>query len=468
MAQRKTLTEAQVGVLRWIGDGCPEGVMKDDFHRISAAALARRGLVEVDGRRESWSAQITDAGRAYLEKVDGPEPLIPRQGNTSVTQQLVDEVIDAGGTLRLPRNWYGRGVDYRNRALLAERHRKVPPGKRLAVKAISDEELEIELVDAPGLGEAKLVEVEVPERVSRYHPAAKRFRDGKKSHEVSKAQLPRAARIVHALAREAERRDWSLQTVGDPQADAGGRAVLRIDVSGQAFSLFIYEKGVDNRGEWEAAKERYDRHAREWPGYGGERPPRSYDCDAEGELTLALACERDWRFRARQSRWSDRSSWTLEERLPHLFVEIEERALEGARIDEEERRVAEAEAARQEREKAEREEQWKKLMVRAQDRVIESHRAAQLRSRLDASDEAQRIRRYCEAMDATAADSEETAAWLTWAREYANKIDPIGVPTSLPEDPDLTHEAVQQHLPSGWSTYGPEQGWQPRRTPRSS
>ena len=463
MAQRKTLTAAQVGVLRWIGDGCPDGVMKDDFHRISAAALQRRELVEVSDRRADWAATISPAGRAYLEKVDGAAPPIPRQANTSVTQQLVDEVIDAGGSLRVPRRRYGgKGIDYENRALLAERHRKVPPGKRLAVDSVSKEELEIVLVDAPGLGEAELVEIAVPARVARYHPAAKRFREATEHHEVSRAMIPRAARILHTIAREAERREWPVLAGGSTKdAEQGGRS-LQIDLSGQQFSLYIYEKGVGNRGKWEAEVERHRRHVREWPRYSAEAPPRSYDAGGEGKLTLELAAGQPWRFRSRQSRWSDRSSWTLEERLPHLFVEIEERAVEGARVDEEERLAAEAEAARQEREKAEREEEWKRLMVRAQDRVVESHRVSQLGSRLDAWDEAQRIRAYCEAMDAAAEGSEDTAAWLAWAREYVEKIDPIGVPTSLPEDPELTHEAVQQHLPAGWSTYGPEHGWQPR------
>ncbi|MGZ4358012.1 MAG: hypothetical protein ACXVRU_14510 [Gaiellaceae bacterium] len=49
MAQRKTLTEKQVLLLRWIADGCPEGVMEDEFHRISAAALRNRGLITTRG-----------------------------------------------------------------------------------------------------------------------------------------------------------------------------------------------------------------------------------------------------------------------------------------------------------------------------------------------------------------------------------------------------------------------------------
>lgn len=461
MAQRKTLTESQVAVLRWIGDGCPEGMMKDDFHRISAAALQHRGLVEISGRRASWAATITKAGRAYLEKVDGPEAPIPRQGNVSVTQQLVEEVIDAGGSLRVPRRWYGNeGVDYENRALLAERHRKVPVGKRLAVTAISNEELEIELLDAPGLGEAELVEVPVPERVTRYHPAARRFREAKERHEVSRELLPRATRILHAVAREAKRRSWS---VAGSSSEDGERPDLRIDTSGQTASLRIYEKGIRSRGSWEAEVEHHHRMRRDFPYYSGEPPSRSYDKDAEGELTLALSSEREWRFRGRQSHWSDRASWTLEERLPHLFVEIQERAVEGARIDEEERLAAEQAAEREQREKAEREEQWRALLQQAMERLVESHRSTHLRAQVESWEEADRIRRYCAAMDAAHSDNEAAAAWLAWAREHADRIDPLLNPPGMPEDPEPTHEAVQRYLPEGWSTHGPEHGWQPRR-----
>jgi len=103
MAQRKTLSERQLVVLRWIAEGCPDGVMVDDHHRISAGALRNRGLVTTSGRGPSWSAHISDAGRDYLQRADGPNPPIPREPNLSVTQQLVVDVIAAGGSLRFPR-----------------------------------------------------------------------------------------------------------------------------------------------------------------------------------------------------------------------------------------------------------------------------------------------------------------------------------------------------------------------------
>jgi hypothetical protein len=41
-----------------IADGCPAGVMAGDSHRVSAAALRRRGLVTTAGRGSSWRARI--------------------------------------------------------------------------------------------------------------------------------------------------------------------------------------------------------------------------------------------------------------------------------------------------------------------------------------------------------------------------------------------------------------------------
>lgn len=155
MAHRKTLNAKQLTVLRWVGDGCPEGVLHGYDHRISAAALRNRGLIETFGRGPTWSAAITEAGREYLTLVDGPNPPLPRQANTSVTEQLINEVVAAGGSLRVPRkSYYDRtGVDFARRAQLAVRYGKVPEGKSLAVKTVSSEELEIALIDAPPRGQ---------------------------------------------------------------------------------------------------------------------------------------------------------------------------------------------------------------------------------------------------------------------------------------------------------------------------
>src|SRR3954449_9838743 len=102
--------------------------MSDHLHRISAAALSRRGLVRITGRRQAWAAQLTKAGRELIARSERDNAPAPRQANVSVTQQLVDDVVAAGGSLRVPRN-QGRkngGTDYRRRAELAHTYDKVP------------------------------------------------------------------------------------------------------------------------------------------------------------------------------------------------------------------------------------------------------------------------------------------------------------------------------------------------------
>lgn len=82
-------------------------------------------------------------------RADGPDPPKPRQPNVLVTEQLVSDVIEAGGSLTLPRrrSCDPGYVDYEYRVRLAERHGKVPAGKRLRVERVSYDEIRIDLVD---------------------------------------------------------------------------------------------------------------------------------------------------------------------------------------------------------------------------------------------------------------------------------------------------------------------------------
>src|SRR5699024_11654323 len=59
------LNPTQVAVLEWIQSGCPDGVYPNDSytHRITARALASRGLVRISGHGASWRAEPTERGR---------------------------------------------------------------------------------------------------------------------------------------------------------------------------------------------------------------------------------------------------------------------------------------------------------------------------------------------------------------------------------------------------------------------
>ena len=216
MAHRTdALTEQQRAILKWIGDGCPADVMPDDSHRISAAALRRRGLVRITGRGPTWAAHLTTAGREWIAGSESDDAPAPRQANVSVTQQLVDDVTAAGGSLRVPqhRAWEKGSIDFRRRAELAQTYGKVPAGKALIVSNATADWLQIDLVDAFGGHASELQPVRVPQRVGKHHPLVRQFRDRSAQHEVSRAALPRVLRILHALVQEAENRGYKIALV---------------------------------------------------------------------------------------------------------------------------------------------------------------------------------------------------------------------------------------------------------------
>ena len=73
MRRDELLSVRQIRVLKWIGDGCPEGVWSDFTYKTTGYALAARGLVEVVRRRDRWSAAITEDGQFYWRTAATPQ-----------------------------------------------------------------------------------------------------------------------------------------------------------------------------------------------------------------------------------------------------------------------------------------------------------------------------------------------------------------------------------------------------------
>lgn len=92
----------------------------------------------------------------------------------------------------------------------------------------------------------------------------------------------------------------------------------------------------------------------------------------------------------------------------------------------------------------------------------QANASSHLRAQAEAWELAERLRCYCDALAEAHGDSPRTAGWIAWAREYA-RLDPLVAPQVMPEPPEETPEALQQHLPNGWSVYGSEHGYRPRR-----
>lgn len=410
------------------------------------------------GRGSTWKATITSAGTEYLARVDGPNPPVSRQANVSVTQQLIDDITAAGGSLRVPRKQWNdtNGVDYARRAQLAQSYGRVPAGSRLVVKRVSAEELLIELlrddeVVAVSRGEssATTAPIIVPSRLRNHHPVARELRNRTSLHEVSRNALPRVLRIVHAIAHEAERRGYEVACVrvhedryGRSEWSPARDGQLVFTIRGHQLRVRIWEKGCGLRGP-------YEQQLKQWKD-DREQPirlmrfverPKPYDSGATGQLN-AQALGSSF---GRQSSWGDRSRWTLEDKLGDLLRDLELQA-----ADAEERQRA------REREEAERQRQWEAAIANAKRRFLDDQRLEILRRRVREWEEGEAIRGYCDAVearygaDAIAADP-EAARWISLAREHANRAQQL---PRMPAEPEITPEALKPYL-GRWSPYRP-------------
>jgi hypothetical protein len=242
----------QVEILRWIADGCPDGVMTGYSYKTTAKALQGRRLVTAGVQGGAWRAELTDAGRHYLEhgcyppglcreppSRDGrpvgaardrftaarspavarppgpPEPAGPAARVRTIDElaaELVARVVAAGGVLDVDASLAG---DVGKRLMAAARHAPgLPFGKQLQLRSRGmlsrvrevylDEDFSVRVSEQP---------VPVPRRVTWLHPAVAAYRDDADRHEVSRDSLSRATRILHALASEAQRRGHDVTAV---------------------------------------------------------------------------------------------------------------------------------------------------------------------------------------------------------------------------------------------------------------
>lgn len=103
-------------------------------------------------------------------------------------------------------------------------------------------------------------------------------------------------------------------------------------------------------------------------------------------------------------------------------------------------------------------------MEQARAAYLQDHRLGILRAQSHAWEASRQLHAYCDALEqrisaaAPTENAESARAWLAWAREQADRIDPL---RELPVDPAPPHiraEALETYL-DGWSAHAPE----PRR-----
>ena len=257
------LNEAQVRTLRWIADGCPDGVMAGFSHRVSAVALQRRRLAKVCRRRGAWSAVITDAGAYYLEHGDYPpqapsSPMTTSSEPPSHATDPVDEVpseepapssahhtcraesasggqvatrragptdamiaalLQADHRLEIP---YAEAERYERLARSATRFKKVPEGMRVRVERNWREHKAWAILeDLPSWMTATLDPIEVAATLRQPTDVVIQLRN-RDDFKIRHSEVNRALRVIDALVRAVRTRGYAAKATEAPRKDRWG------------------------------------------------------------------------------------------------------------------------------------------------------------------------------------------------------------------------------------------------------
>ena len=435
----KPLTQVQTEVLQWVADGCPDGVFSGYAHRVSARALAGMSLLTVTGRGATWRATLTDDGAKRLARVAeaaAPSPAaaeadrllrmlidagaaveaeVPRRDGNEVMRAAMDSPIRPKGTqLRLyAANWL---EDFTSAALV----RYVPD----------------EVEEQP---------VAVPERVAKLHPVAAAFKQSKEN--VSAEHLPRAARIVHAVAVEAERRGYAVtlpsahkkesRYVGRAETHTGAVAIE----TGEVFACLTVRELPPNKGAARPYSEAWDPSKQEYV----LRKNKAFEPTGVIEIEITVGVHGP-----QQTRFRDGKRRSLDEQLPSLLrqIEIQHREDEAARNA-------------QERQKRLRRERWEAAMAQARLDIQEHHRATILDDQVQRWQRARAYEDYIHALAARTAELHDPAqragaeAWIEWATRYVHSVDPANDTIGMPQPVKHTDADLAPFL-HGWNPYGPE------------
>lgn len=439
------LSEKQIEVLDWIRAGCPtRGVEEDYGRRITARALQRRGLVDIRGNGESWTASITEAGLAW--KATHPEAT---QGDAQV-DELIRDVVAADGRLELP-----KGDDtvrtYKELVRMSDHRPSRPRGWRLEVRTTGpwdDPRREVvlvrhfeDLVDA--------LPVPVPGRVTRYHPAVKAFLGDRDRQWVSKEHVDRAAHILQAIVEEAPRRglgvlnaEQAKNVAGDSyHVRAAERCRLALRSPAGVYGIRLKEVSAPS-DEMVDPRRRYQRRTR-----AAWLDARNTEFIGTGILELIIDGPGTGYS---GDRHRDAKTIPLEAKLPRVFRMIEIHRLQAEWRDQE-----------REREATDRRRQWEAAMVDARARYDEQ-------ARWDAFDRSSRAWRAVTdgrgflAAARRAIDGDPGAArhglvaHLDFAERRLDELDPIcDLELLVPEVPEPKPDDLRPYL-DGWSPHGPD------------
>lgn len=168
----RSVNDIQLRVLRWVADGADFDNPPIETFKKSASALKDRKLIKVSKSNGKWNATITEIGTYYLEHGRYPQPK------------------------RAPSN---------SRPTTPPKPRTAP-SKSLQGPTTVTSKPEPTPAEPQKSGGA----IEIPTQFRRPHKAVREIIDHKARLDVPTELRQRALLILHALAQEATRRNWTV------------------------------------------------------------------------------------------------------------------------------------------------------------------------------------------------------------------------------------------------------------------
>jgi hypothetical protein len=373
-------------------------------------------LVTVDRRRKQWSATLTDERKFYLARGHHPSDQDPI-GNTHTASEsdsdtndlassLLAELASGGGQITAVSPSEKQRARCRRAIHRIITEHRIPDGFVLRHTGRDHGDLTIRLLrenDNPRpQPPPKIAVPQTPGLVSdEVRALAAQVR-----MPVTEPTMERALRILTAIADECAIRTWTLQP--DPRDDRR----FHISTAECSFEFGLREELVD--------RDMPDEDTLATSKYTWQRVPLHTRKVGSGRLTLQLSEY----YRTRS--WSDRSRWTLDDKLGALFAELDARVTEAA----EQRRQREEELLR-------RQQAWDAAVLAAQRAYVIDLNQRRLRDQVTDQGRARGYRDYAESLNVLIDDCDDPAiaesirTWQRWTSREADRIDPLTHPEVL-------------------------------------
>ncbi|MFI7393301.1 PE-PGRS family protein [Streptomyces tendae] len=494
------LNDRQRTLLTRIGEGSEPVTSDSPELALTARALKERRLITMPRQGGKWQAEITEAGRFYLEHghhPDRPEPtrrkrrpsapapqvrsVVPpeEQGATSPKVQptressvkpphpspaaigaaLIAEVQKAGRFLRIPNPDDEERARFR-RAFDAARQ-CAPEGYHLKYSGRAKGDFFLGLLRVSGEDDTEWNRIRLARSrvITDVEDVISAVTADHSAFEVSEEVLPRVLSLLRLLTEEALSRHGEIAVSKKRRQP---RPLLT--VHGRTYEISFRERQKQVR----YVPTRPGRRTYDW-----QRVTPAHRSEPSGELELLFSEHGSYRYGWKKE-WSDTSKKPLEEQLGSVFRSLKEHAEEQERARlkheaeqrrlQEERERQEAERQRLEAEREERERQeWQTAVSVASIKAVHAARNEHFGNALERWRAAGEIRAFCAALDEAAAatdnalEAERLGEWSAWGKTEADRLDPTtgkGL-ASLNFHAKPTGDQLRPFL-EGWHPHRPE------------